>query len=178
MPTKKKKKAKKTSPKFSIPSPIAEVDPTLWENRPAPAVEVTAPYAYKPVTESKVNLRKPINISGSDTRTSYSTVSDDFTVAIGPVTVRSILLNYNLAATLSAGSVATFQRFRLDIVRGSTTIFTVSATLGAVPANEALASNSEIVLEPGDEVNIVSRLRNTTNLTYYVFGSLMIQPYE
>lgn len=174
MPTKKKPKKKSRN---STSSSSVAIDPAKYPVNLPPTTQISAPYEYPDTRmQASVYTRTPDNQSVAWTE-NY-TGSKTETTLIGTVGADSILVNYNLSANLVSGSTTGFNRFRLEIVRGGTTIFAVSIILSQVPSTQSLASNANIVLKEGDVINLVSRPQNATAMLYYVWGSVMLQPYR
>jgi hypothetical protein len=68
-------------------------------------------------------------------------------------------------------------RARLDIVRGSTTIFSVCCSNSKLNSDSVVASNAEIVLIPGDVIKIVE-ICNWFQLETRIFASVIVQPFN
>lgn len=178
MPTKRKKKRKSSrKSNSSYPQPLYTVDPKLVQDNRNPSIGISAPYEY-PSTDTPVPYtRSPERIGGTDLETAVTT-SGTRTTAIGTVSADSILLNYSLSGAILSGSITAPVRFRLDIVRGGVTIFSVNTIVAAIPGQNSIASNAEIVLQIGDVVNLVTVRGNMTSVTYSCAAQLMLQPYK
>lgn len=171
----KKTKKRQSSINQILFQPLQTVDPSLYEVKSAPPIQISAPYEYDPTTQVPIVDRKPVNHSGSFSET--YTGSKTVTTLIGTVAKKSILLNYCMTVAIVSGTIPDWQRFRLIIERGNDTLFTISIARGGT-GSETVASNAEIVLQVGDKISIVSLPANVTNMLYYHFGSVMLQPYE
>jgi len=174
MPTKKKPKAKRrTSSKDFV-----AIDPRKYPVVAPPATQITAPYAYIPSRDvSPYAARPPERIGGVDSG-SVETASGTKTTSIGVVASDCILLNYNLSAGVWGGTFSAPIRFRVDIERGGTAIFSVNCMVAAAGNSAAIASNAEIVLKTGDVVKLVCVRTNFVNVTWTSAAQLMLQPYQ
>lgn len=178
MPTKRKKKKRSSHrSSSSYPQPLYTVDPKLVKDTRNPSIGISAPYEY-PTTDTPVPYaRSPERIGGTDSETGTNG-SGNRTTQIGTVSADSILLNYNLSGAILSGGITAPVRFRIDIVRGSNTIFSVNCIVAAIPGQNSVASNAEIVLQTGDVVNLVTVRGNMTSCTYSCAAQLMLQPYR
>lgn len=172
MPTKRKPKRKQAKSRTSRP---VAIDPEKYPIVAPPAQGISAPYAYGPTYEELPYAPRAVDRLGGTDSATTETASGTKTTNIGTVADQGILMNYSVAGALLSGSITAPVRFRLDIVRAGSTIFSVNAIVAGIPGQDSVASQAEIMMLPGDVVNLVTVRGNMTSVTWSAAAQIVIQ---
>jgi len=98
------------------------------------------------------------------------------TTLIGNVTKPGILKSWCMSAAHTTGAINFTGRFRIDIDRQGTTVFTVEGMVGGINRECNISGTPLLILLSGDIVNLVTIVDCACETEH--FGSVVIQPFR